>query len=77
MVVSKPAPDIFLLAAEKLQLKPEDCYVLEDGLHGVQAGLTAVSYTHLDVYKRQILTWPLMMENLSTSSDPPALENPH
>jgi beta-phosphoglucomutase len=34
---SKPEPDIFLLAAEKLQLKPEECLVVEDS----QAGLTA------------------------------------
>ena len=34
---SKPEPDIFLLAAEKLQLKPEECLVIEDS----QAGLTA------------------------------------
>lgn len=34
---SKPEPDIFLLAAEKLQLPPENCLVIEDS----QAGLTA------------------------------------
>ncbi|HCD68050.1 MAG TPA: beta-phosphoglucomutase [Bacteroidetes bacterium] len=34
---SKPEPDIFLLAAEKLQCNPSDCLVIEDS----QAGLTA------------------------------------
>ncbi len=34
---SKPEPDIFLLAAEKLGMAPEDCLVIEDS----QAGLTA------------------------------------
>ncbi len=34
---SKPAPDIFLLAAEKLQTAPSECLVIEDS----QAGLTA------------------------------------
>ncbi len=34
---SKPEPDIFLLAAEKLQVSPENCLVIEDS----QAGLTA------------------------------------
>jgi beta-phosphoglucomutase len=34
---SKPAPDIFLLAAEKLQTAPGECLVIEDS----QAGLTA------------------------------------
>lgn len=34
---SKPEPDIFLLAAEKLQCDPSECLVIEDS----QAGLTA------------------------------------
>lgn len=34
---SKPAPDIFLLAAEKLQTHPSECLVIEDS----QAGLTS------------------------------------
>lgn len=42
----KPAPDIFLLAAEKLSLPPEDCYVFEDSFNGIRAakaaGCTAV-----------------------------------
>ena len=37
----KPAPDIFLLAAEKLGLPPEECYVFEDGVNGVHAGIAA------------------------------------
>lgn len=34
---SKPEPDIFLLAAQKLMVAPEECLVIEDA----QAGLTA------------------------------------
>jgi beta-phosphoglucomutase family hydrolase len=34
---SKPAPDIFLKAAEKLQLNPSECIVFEDSLNGIQA----------------------------------------
>lgn len=37
----KPAPDIFLLAAEKLGANPEDCYVLEDSPNGIRAGHAA------------------------------------
>ena len=37
----KPAPDIFLLAAEKIGIDPKDCYVLEDGLNGLMAGIAA------------------------------------
>ena len=38
---SKPEPDIFLLAADKLGLPPEECYVFEDSLSGVEAGYRA------------------------------------
>lgn len=34
----KPAPDTFLLAAERLGLTPAQCVVFEDALAGVQAG---------------------------------------
>ena len=37
----KPAPDIFLLAAERIGCRPEDCYVFEDGINGCLAGLAA------------------------------------
>ncbi len=37
----KPAPDIFLLAAEKLELPPEECYVLEDAFNGIKAAHAA------------------------------------
>lgn len=37
----KPAPDIFLLAAERLQLSPEDCVVVEDTVNGVKAAKNA------------------------------------
>ena len=37
----KPAPDIFLYAAEKIGIDPADCYVFEDGLNGIKAGAAA------------------------------------
>lgn len=37
----KPAPDIYLEAARRLQVPPEDCLVLEDALSGVKAGKAA------------------------------------
>jgi HAD superfamily hydrolase (TIGR01509 family) len=37
----KPAPDIFLLAAERLQVAPEDCLVLEDSETGIAAAHAA------------------------------------
>lgn len=35
---SKPAPDIFLLAAKELQVCPDACVVLEDSENGIRAG---------------------------------------
>ena len=37
----KPAPDMFLLAAQRLELPPEACVVVEDSPPGVAAGLAA------------------------------------
>ncbi|MGH2511226.1 MAG: HAD family hydrolase [Candidatus Limnocylindrales bacterium] len=37
----KPAPDVFLLAAELLGVEPIDCLVVEDSLNGVLAGRAA------------------------------------
>jgi beta-phosphoglucomutase len=37
----KPAPDCFLLAAERLGCPPAECVVVEDALPGVAAGLAA------------------------------------
>ena len=38
---SKPAPDVFLKTAGTLHVPPEKCLVLEDSIHGVQAGRAA------------------------------------
>jgi beta-phosphoglucomutase family hydrolase len=37
----KPDPEIYLLAASRLSMPPENCIVIEDALLGVQAGLNA------------------------------------
>ena len=37
----KPAPDIFLLAAERLSLAPAECLVVEDAVNGVAAARSA------------------------------------
>jgi len=38
---SKPAPDVFLLAAEKMGVKACNCLVIEDAPHGVEAANSA------------------------------------
>jgi len=42
MVINgKPAPDIFLLAAEKLNLASNDCYIFEDSFNGIRSAAAA------------------------------------
>jgi HAD superfamily hydrolase (TIGR01509 family) len=49
VIAPKPAPDIFLLAAKKLGVLPENCVALEDSVAGVQAavasGMKCCGYT--------------------------------
>lgn len=48
----KPAPDIFLKAAELLNTEPDDCVVLEDSSNGVKAaksaGMKCIAYKNLN-----------------------------
>ncbi len=37
----KPDPEIYLLAAQRLGVQPQDCLVLEDSANGVKAGVSA------------------------------------
>ena len=39
--VSKPNPEIFLLAAKALDTPPEDCFVIEDSFNGIRAARAA------------------------------------
>lgn len=41
VVNGKPAPDIFLMTAEKMGVRPEDCFVFEDSANGIRAGYKA------------------------------------
>jgi HAD superfamily hydrolase (TIGR01509 family) len=41
---SKPAPDVYLLAAERLGVIPEDCIVFEDSPNGLSAAKSADMY---------------------------------
>jgi beta-phosphoglucomutase family hydrolase len=46
----KPAPDVFLEAARRLGVKPEECVVIEDSFHGVTAaeaaGMTCIGFVN-------------------------------
>lgn len=45
---SKPEPDVFLLAARRLGVNPEDCLVIEDSANGIKAakaaGMRCIAY---------------------------------
>ncbi|HCM89573.1 MULTISPECIES: HAD family phosphatase [Vagococcus] len=41
MAKSKPAPDVYLAAAEKLGMKPSECVAIEDSTYGIQAAISA------------------------------------
>lgn len=60
----KPEPDLFLLAAQKMGVSPQNCVVIEDSLAGMTAGLkagmTVIAFTGCDMnntadYKRKII----------------------
>ncbi len=40
-IPGKPAPDIFLIAADKIGLAPKDCLVFEDAIAGINAAKSA------------------------------------
>lgn len=54
---SKPAPDVFLRAAELLGVKPTDCIVFEDSRNGIAAakaaGMYCIAYTTNHVQQDQ------------------------
>jgi HAD superfamily hydrolase (TIGR01509 family) len=49
VIRGKPAPDLFLFAANKMQVSPDRCIVIEDSPYGVragvQAGMTVIGFT--------------------------------
>jgi phosphoglycolate phosphatase len=53
----KPDPYLFIVAAEQMEVQPENCIVIEDSAHGAKAaqaaGMTCYGYTemtHPDVF---------------------------
>jgi beta-phosphoglucomutase-like phosphatase (HAD superfamily) len=44
VVHGKPAPDLFLKAAERLGVPPDRCLVFEDAVLGVKAGVAAGAF---------------------------------
>jgi len=42
---AKPDPEVFLVALEKLQLGPDECWIIEDSLNGVRAAKASGCFT--------------------------------
>ena len=51
---SKPAPDCYIMAAEKLGLKAEDCLVFEDGTSGIMAANAAKAAGTVVIYDKEL-----------------------
>lgn len=59
-IPGKPAPDIFLIASEKIGLKPSECIVIEDAIAGIKSAQSAgigkifaiASLEPIDFYKK-------------------------
>lgn len=60
----KPAPDLFLFAADQMGYHPKDCLVIEDSIAGIQAakaanmqviGFLGASHTKFDWYSQRII----------------------
>lgn len=66
---SKPHPEVFLLAAERLGVHPSDCYVVEDAIAGIEAakagGMTAIAIN--DAVKSELADY--CIENLLEIKD--------
>lgn len=41
VIRGKPAPDIFLISAEKINIDPQECVVIEDSTNGIEAAKAA------------------------------------
>jgi HAD superfamily hydrolase (TIGR01509 family) len=69
----KPDPEIYLMAADKLDVPPEECLVLEDSPTGVQAGVAAgmnviavaTPFTIAGLHSSQVIDHPWVVHDPS------------
>lgn len=40
-IKGKPDPEIFIITAQRLNIKPKECVVFEDSINGIKAGISA------------------------------------
>lgn len=77
---AKPDPEVFLLGASDLGLKPEECIVFEDAAAGIEAGnaggMLTVGIGHMDQLGAadalfpdlQGVSWKMILESLAAKS---------
>lgn len=51
---AKPNPEVFLIAAERLKVEPENCFVIEDAVAGIQAA-NAANMTSIGIGDKDVL----------------------
>lgn len=58
VINGKPAPDIFLRAAEKFNAAPENCFVIEDSSNGIKAakaaGMRSIGFTNMGLNEQDL-----------------------
>ena len=64
-IPGKPAPDIFLIAAEKIGLNPSDCLVVEDAIAGINSAKNAGIGKIIAIASLEPLEFYQKMEGLS------------
>lgn len=73
IVNGKPNPEIYLKVIEKLDLKPENCIVIEDSSNGARAGKNAGCYTIAVpseyTYKQDFSSVDYIAEDLNDAKD--------
>lgn len=65
--LTKPHPDIYNKCAEKLQIKPENCLVIEDSLNGLKAaklaGMSCAAYMATNIYPMDTNEFDYVIKN--------------
>ncbi|TDX45512.1 HAD family hydrolase [Orenia marismortui] len=65
---SKPDPQIFFHAAKKLKLKSEECVVIEDSKHGIEAAtranMKAIGYKNINSGNQDLSKADLIVESI-------------
>ncbi len=67
----KPAPDVFLLACERLRVPPAEAVAIEDSLNGVRSALAAGCRTFALRHEcNQMLVYPAAAVEIASFADP-------